>query len=135
MKDEKIKIYLKMFTALAFVPIEHVFTEFNKLKANIPDNMPQCIYNFIQYFKSTYLKSEMFISQWNAVYRIKNDFPLTTNLVEAFNNSFSNFVDHKHPNLACFLSNLQLNQVDGERKIDDALKNPNNIAKDKKIDI
>jgi hypothetical protein len=46
-KDEKIKIYLKMFTDIPLVSIEHVLIEFNDLKARIPDNMPQCIYNFI----------------------------------------------------------------------------------------
>lgn len=87
---------------------------------------------FFTYFETNFLKNYEHICQWNAVYRLRNNIPLTTNSVEAFNNNFTKFVDRNHSNLAYFISNLQLSQNEVEQTIVYTILNPKIDTKIKK---
>jgi hypothetical protein len=118
------RIFLKMFCSLAFVPVDMVIYEYQKLKCAIPSCLVNQVDEFLKYFEQFYLSDKVFTNKWNAVSRLRNNIPLTTNSVESFNNNFSKFVDVKHPNLAYLLSNIQLFQSEVEQKIDIAISEP-----------
>lgn len=120
----KHRIYLKMFCSLAFVPVESVIIEFQRLIKNIPEGLPDQIKEFISFFEINYLKNLEFISRWNAVYRIKNNIPLTTNSAESFNSNLNKFINRNHPNMACFISNLQLIQNENEDQVNYIISHP-----------
>lgn len=115
--DEKFRTFVKMMSALAFLPPGHVVGGFVALQdhADYTQNLDP-IYN---YFEDTYIgrpnrrgrQRPMFpIAEWNAFNRLEDGLPRTNNQVESWHLAFQGSVGHAHPTFFRLLDSIKREQ-------------------------
>ena len=103
---------IKMFSCLAFVPIEDFDAALQALIKHTSFKDPSEI-DFAQYFQKTYAGSQkrlpMFQREmWNVRYALDNNIPKTTNSVEGFHNRLKHAMKHQsHPPLNLLIDVLK----------------------------
>ena len=99
-------LLIKMFIALAFVPIALVPDAFNSLVDSLADEQDQHLAEFLIYFQTTWIgivqcgrrRQPMFPTVlWNVNGRVIDNLPRTNNSVEGWHNAFNTRVGIKHP--------------------------------------
>ena len=121
--DPEDKVYIHMFAALAFVPVENVSNAFRQLK----NSSPACLHDFIQYFETTYVgvtargrrpaqEPWYAIDLWNQYSAKIGEEDTTNNVSEGWHNRFRLVVGKHHPDLYSALKEFQKEQGDTEVK-------------------
>ena len=118
-------IKIKCFTALAFVPPEHVVTSFEELSDD--EEVPA---EFVAYFESTYIgilrgrganqrrdRPSFPVEMWNVRARTLDDMPRTNNAAEGFHSALRASITSHHPNLWKFLSAIAAEEALIQTKI------------------
>jgi hypothetical protein len=101
---------IRKILSLAFLKTELVETGHYIAKSEIK----RYVYNsedlddFFNFFVKNYLKKKR-ILKWNAIYRLKNKIPLTTNVYEGFHNGLNRCFNYAHPSLIHSLCELRKN--------------------------
>ena len=85
-------LLIKMFIALAFVPIALLPDAFNSLVDSLDDEQDQHLAAFLIYFQTTFPTV-----LWNVNGRVIDNLPRTNNSVEGRHNAFNTRVGIKHP--------------------------------------
>ncbi len=100
---------LKRCFHFAFIPIEHVLLEFEKISQKAREyDRDDRIMNFLIYFRKQFIAGEnqpepaYAISFWSCFLRIQNSIARTTNSLEGWHRQLNS----SHPNLAIFLNVL-----------------------------
>jgi hypothetical protein len=117
-----------MLTSLAFVPVNFVQYEFEKLYNKFHSYKNEKYTKLIEYFVDNYMKNKTYsVEMWNACERLQEKIPLTTNSVEAFNNNFFSMFGRPHPSLIQFIITLRTKQSLVEQDINYTLCNPEEV--------
>ncbi|XP_053400166.1 uncharacterized protein LOC123539956 [Mercenaria mercenaria] len=134
--DEHLALSLRMFTALAFVPVEHVYHVFAELCETVPD----AAHAIIPYMEETYVggyRSESStkpdgslvlkrqwreptypVGLWNVHERTLAGEPRTNNQHEGWHRRFKTIVDKHHPNIFLFIDKLRSEQSRTETQVE-----------------
>jgi hypothetical protein len=133
--DPELALHCKMFTALAFLPVERVLSAFDELKELAPKTQP-----LWGYFQNTYIghfeavgdpqlsrrmatvyafKKPLFDTEiWNVRERVLADEPKTTNSLEAWHRRFQIIIGKSHPNIYEFITKLKSEQSYTDFRLD-----------------
>ena len=89
-ENSNVRLYIKCFTSLAFVPLKNVQTEFETLRKELANYNEDKLLEFVDYFEKTYLEpsSKYPPYTWNAYERVMENIELTTNAAELFHRHF-----------------------------------------------
>jgi hypothetical protein len=99
--------FFKCLTALVFVPIPHVESEFCKLKTIYTAVFGDELKKFLNYFEDVYLYSEKYeIKMWSCRYRYLNNIPLTNNILEGFHSGLKSIFPRAHPSVTILCMKL-----------------------------
>ena len=99
-------LLMKMFTALAFVPINLVPDAFNALLDSLDAGVDQLLADFLIYFEAIWIRvvqrgrrrNPTFpIDLWNVKDRAVDDLPRTNNYIEGWHKNFNMRVEISHP--------------------------------------
>lgn len=128
--DLTIKSYCKMILSIAFCPLNVVIKEFYALKTEISSLNNEKMNLLVIYFENTYINSKSYpISAWNAVERLFNDIPLTTNGAESFNRYFNTFSTISKPSLESIINVIKTIQNSFENDALGIILNPEKLRK------
>jgi hypothetical protein len=117
--DRNFKNKIKLLSALAFVPANHVQQRFREIVAKMPtDLIPLC-----HYFEKTYVgsiaKTPLFDpSFWTIHDRVKKKVPRTSNFCEGWHNRFAKCIKYTKPPLWRFLIGILAEQTRSENKLE-----------------
>ena len=130
--NEQYSLFLRSFTALAFVPQDRIAEYFKHLCDSVPEDAPTGVHDFIDYVADTYVGKEVYERAenqgeglvlrlrrprwkepkfaprlWSVYERVLNDEPRTTNMLEGWHRRFSTVVAKHHPNIYDFIGCLR----------------------------
>lgn len=121
----QVRIWVRRFHMLAFVPEDEVVPSFISLLEHIPEELG--LDDFLDYFESTWIQgistarrtgSARFPpSSWNCVDRTECNLNRTNGTLEVFNRTFAARIGHAKPTLWNFVAAMYLEQSDTDCKI------------------
>ena len=135
LEDMEMKVLMKSFTALAFVPPEHLVETFACLREHVQND--DCLLPLVEYFESTYVakwesrphpddparlqvrwkKPQYSPKLWSVYHRVLQGEPRTTCMLEAWHRRFGILVNKSHPSIWHLLKHLQDEQIHTESTI------------------
>ncbi|XP_014298070.1 uncharacterized protein LOC106693699 [Microplitis demolitor] len=143
--DLKFCINLKMFMALAFVPIDDVIEAYEELiKSSFYQENATILTDFVSYVERTWIgelsrlgnkrtKPLFDLLLWNCYQAVLDDIMRSNNCVEGWHNSFNRKVRVIHAIFSSFINFIKSEQVITETTITQMDAGINNVAKKRKI--
>lgn len=122
--DREVKVFVHMIAALAYVPVENVVVNFQRLK----NQAPACLNEFLEYFEITYVgitargrrpaqRPRYAVTLWNQYESVRAGLDITNNVSEGWHNRFRIVVAKHHPDLYSALQEFRKEQGDTEVKV------------------
>ena len=139
MKDDDFALELRMFTALAFVPLRDVRTSFKSLlQSDFVRTNQDVLRSFLNYFETTWIgrprvPPRIKLEWWNVYEPTLRGLGRTNNVVEAWHSAFSGRLGITNPRVCQLIEYLQLEQARAEFIVTNTLAQGNNLPKAKVV--